>query len=87
MDGHWSLVLDDIICVPGMTSRRRTRAALALEDAKGALEEGVKVVSGERRSHEASEAGSWPRVELLRHSDTRSCDLLPRVTCGDQWRF
>ena len=62
-----------------MTSRRRTLAALALEDTKGPLEDGVKLVTGERRSLEASEAGSWPRVEVLKHSDTRSCDLLPLV--------
>ena len=62
-----------------MTSRRRTRAALALEDTKAALEDGVKVVTGERRSLEASEAGSLPREELLRHSDTLSCDLLQLV--------
>ena len=48
-----------------MTSRRRTLAALALEDTKAPLEDGVKLVTGERRSLEASEAGSWPRVELL----------------------
>ena len=51
----WSLM------VPGMTRKRRTRAALALEDTKGELEDGEKVVSGERRLHEAIEAGSWPR--------------------------
>ena len=51
--------------VPGITRKRRTRAALALEDTKGELEDGEKVVSGERRSHEAIEAGSWPREELL----------------------
>ena len=62
-----------------MTSRRRTLAALALEDTKGLLEDGVKLVTGERRSLEASEAGSWPRVEVLKHSDTRSFDLLPLV--------
>ena len=55
----WSLM------VPGMTRKRRTRAALALEDTKGELEDEEKVVSGERRPHEAIEAGSWPREELL----------------------
>ena len=53
-----------------MTSRRRTLAALALEDTKGPLEDGVKLVTGERRSLEASEAGNWPRVEVLRHITT-----------------
>ena len=48
-----------------MTRRRRTRAALALEDTRGEAEDGEKVETGEVRSHEATEAGSWPRVELL----------------------
>ena len=48
-----------------MTRRRRTRAALALEETMGEAEDREKVDSGERRSHEAIEAGSWPRVELL----------------------
>ena len=88
----WSLI------VPGITRKRRTRAALALEDTKRELEGGEKVVSGERRLHEAIEAGSWPREELLGRGLYVSGRLVTyrsrfwpvlftRLTCGDQLRF
>ena len=48
-----------------MTRRRRTRAALALEETRSEGEEGEKVVTGERSSHPAMQAGSRPRMELL----------------------
>ena len=54
------------LTVPGTTRKRRTRAALALDDNMGDLEDGENVVSGERRLHEDTEAGRRPSVEVLK---------------------
>ena len=53
---------------PGMTRRRRTRAAVALETMMldtEEQEEGEKVNTGLTRLQDDTPAGSWPRVELL----------------------